>query len=305
MKIPILIVATFLAIGQSNLKPDPPHKCADCDAWNKPYEPFGCSATRTYVGTDGRLGGADRIGNAGSILLDGGLPQSAPHHRRQHPQARFQDRGHQADRQFARALRSCRRHRGAAARERRRRRGERARQATRSSAANRPPTIRSTPSAAPPTRFPAVKDVRAVADGETLRVGDVRDHRAPARPGTHPERRRGRWRVVRRSHLAYNIVYADSLNAGVGRRFPVHRRQRHAVAHRPHVPHERSPKSRALPCDIIIARASRLTDLAGKLKRRRERQHADPFVNPTAAALTRRARRAVDTGRRGSEKIAR
>jgi hypothetical protein len=35
VKIPVLIVATFLAIGQSNVKPDPPHKCADCDAWNK------------------------------------------------------------------------------------------------------------------------------------------------------------------------------------------------------------------------------------------------------------------------------
>ena len=58
-------------------KPDPPHKCADCDDWNKPHEPFRVFGNTYYVGADGRLGGAGHQ-RPGSILLDGGLPQTAP-----------------------------------------------------------------------------------------------------------------------------------------------------------------------------------------------------------------------------------
>ncbi len=57
-------------------KSDPPHKCDSCDEWNKPREPFKLFGNSYYVGTDG-LSAILIAGDAGHILLDGGLEQSA------------------------------------------------------------------------------------------------------------------------------------------------------------------------------------------------------------------------------------
>ena len=55
---------------------DPPHKCDSCDEWNKPREPFKIFGNTYFVGTDG-LSAILIAGDAGLILLDGGLEQSA------------------------------------------------------------------------------------------------------------------------------------------------------------------------------------------------------------------------------------
>ena len=65
----ILQLSSFLS--------DPPHKCSDCETWNKPREPFRVFANTYYVGTDG-LSALLIAGDAGHVLLDGGLTQSAP-----------------------------------------------------------------------------------------------------------------------------------------------------------------------------------------------------------------------------------
>jgi metallo-beta-lactamase class B len=59
------------------LVPDPPHKCDDCADWNKPRDPFKLFGNSYYVGTDG-LSAVLVTGDAGHVLLDGGLSQSAP-----------------------------------------------------------------------------------------------------------------------------------------------------------------------------------------------------------------------------------
>lgn len=69
-----IVVALFLAF---QLVPDPPHKCDDCADWNKPREPFKLFGNSFYVGTDG-LSAVLVTGDAGHVLLDGGLSQSAP-----------------------------------------------------------------------------------------------------------------------------------------------------------------------------------------------------------------------------------
>ena len=69
-----IVVALFLAF---QLVPDPPHKCDDCADWNKPREPFKLFGNSYYVGTDG-LSAVLVTGDAGHVLLDGGLSQSAP-----------------------------------------------------------------------------------------------------------------------------------------------------------------------------------------------------------------------------------
>ena len=73
-----LLLLTLLSFAQAaTFKPDPPHKCDDCETWNKPREPFKLYGNTYYVGTDG-LSSILITGDAGHILLDGGLEQSAP-----------------------------------------------------------------------------------------------------------------------------------------------------------------------------------------------------------------------------------
>ena len=59
------------------LIPDAPHTCDDCEGWNKAREPFKIFGNSYFVGTDG-LSSILIVGNAGHILLDGGLEQTAP-----------------------------------------------------------------------------------------------------------------------------------------------------------------------------------------------------------------------------------
>src|SRR5687767_7973087 len=74
----LLALSLSLSIGQSPaaLRPDPPHKCGDCDEWNKPHEPFRVFGSTYYVGAAGVSSVLITTGQ-GSILLDGGLPQTA------------------------------------------------------------------------------------------------------------------------------------------------------------------------------------------------------------------------------------
>ena len=67
----------FVAVVQTpTFRSDPPHKCDSCDEWNKPREPFKVFGNTYFVGTDG-LSAILIVGDAGLILLDGGLEQSA------------------------------------------------------------------------------------------------------------------------------------------------------------------------------------------------------------------------------------
>ena len=66
----------FAIIQAPPFQSDPPHKCDSCDEWNKPREPFKIFGNSYYVGTDG-LSAILIVGDAGLILLDGGLEQSA------------------------------------------------------------------------------------------------------------------------------------------------------------------------------------------------------------------------------------
>ena len=58
------------------LQPDPPIECASCLAWNAQRKPTRVFGNTYYVGPHG-LGSVLITSDAGHILLDGGLPQSA------------------------------------------------------------------------------------------------------------------------------------------------------------------------------------------------------------------------------------
>ena len=56
---------------------DPPRLCGNCEEWNRPQTPFKLHGRSYYVGPQG-LSAVVIQTSAGLILLDGGLPQSAP-----------------------------------------------------------------------------------------------------------------------------------------------------------------------------------------------------------------------------------
>src|SRR5918993_5372166 len=74
----LLTLALPLSISQTPgvLRPDPPARCGDCEAWNKPHEPFRVFGNTYYVGAAG-VSAVLITNGQGSILLDGGLPQTA------------------------------------------------------------------------------------------------------------------------------------------------------------------------------------------------------------------------------------
>jgi metallo-beta-lactamase class B len=74
----LLLASTVLWLAQAPvLKPDPPTKCGPCDEWNRPLDPFRVYGNTFFVGTAG-LTAILVTSDAGHILLDAGLPQTAP-----------------------------------------------------------------------------------------------------------------------------------------------------------------------------------------------------------------------------------
>jgi metallo-beta-lactamase class B len=207
----IALAASLLLIVQSPalLKPDPPHKCADCDDWNRPHEPFKVFGNTYYVGVEG-ISSVLIVGNQGSILLDGALPQSAAS-----IDANIRKLGlkttdvrmilnSHAHYDHAGGIAALQRFTGAT---------------VAASAAGKRAIERGEPTPDDPqygfgraaNAFPAVRNVRAVADGETLHVGDIAVT-AHLVPGHTPGATTWTWRACQGADCR-NIVYADSLNA--------------------------------------------------------------------------------------------
>jgi metallo-beta-lactamase class B len=72
-----LLVPIATAARRTELKADPPKACEFCAAWNVAQEPFRVFGNTYYVGVAG-LSSVLIASDKGLILLDGGLPQSAP-----------------------------------------------------------------------------------------------------------------------------------------------------------------------------------------------------------------------------------
>jgi metallo-beta-lactamase class B len=130
----------------------------------------------------------------------------------------------------------------------------------------------------PGDAFPRVPNVRVVADGETLHVGDLAVT-AHLTPGHTPGGTTWTWRSCEDARCL-DIVYADSLNAVSlpGFRFtggPGHpsivesfRRSIATVG--------------ALPCDILVTVHPEFADVMGKLDRRAKNPGSNPFIDPQA-----------------------
>jgi metallo-beta-lactamase class B len=76
----LLIAVSLLATSSSfaaEPAANPPLACDACSEWNQPFEPFRVWGNTWYVGTKG-LSAMLITSDKGHILIDGGLPQSAP-----------------------------------------------------------------------------------------------------------------------------------------------------------------------------------------------------------------------------------
>ena len=295
------VILFALAQSPSTLRPDPPHQCPDCDAWNKPYEPFRVFGNTYYVGADG-VSAVLITNGAGSILLDGGLPQTAPL-----IDANIRKLGFKTD--DIRLIVNSHAHYDHSG-------GIAALQRATGAAVAASPAGKTALEQGEPTRddpqyafgraanaFPAVKNVRAVRDGETLRVGDLAIT-AHLTPGHTPGATTWSWRSCEGS-TCRNVVYADSLNAVASDDFrftggngapSLIETFRKSIA-----------KVAALPCDIILSVHPSGTGMDEKVKKRQARTGADPFVNPNGcrayakgAAARLDARVAEEARKKGS-----
>jgi metallo-beta-lactamase class B len=268
------LLALVAVAGSTQFKADSPKVCSSCDAWNAPRDPFRVFGNTYYVGVAG-LSAVLVTSDAGHVLLDAGLPQSAPvidaHIRALgfkttdvklivNSHAHFDHGGGIAALQRASGAEVAASPWGARALE-----------------AGDPPA--DDPQHAfgrESTSFPRVSRVRRVADGEVLRVGPIAIT-ARFTPGHTPGSTTWTWRSCEGARCL-DMVYADSLNAvsAPGFRF---------TGDASHPSLEASFRRSiatvaALPCDVLLSVHPEFSGLTQKLARRAAGAAENPFIDP-------------------------
>ena len=245
------------------------------DDWNTPREPFRIFGDTYYVGTVG-LSAILITSGAGHVLIDGGLPQSAPLIVANIRKLGFEPRD-------VRLILNSHEHfdhaGGLAALQR----------ATGARVAASPAAARALRQGHPTpddpqygsglrARFDPIDQVETIADRATLRVGPLAVT-AHFTPGHTPGATTWAWRSCEGSNCA-DVVYADSLTPVSDDGFMFT-----GDAQRPsRVDAFRASISRVeqLPCDVILAPHPEFTDLAGKTARLEAGAAGNPFIEPNA-----------------------
>jgi len=284
-----LVAAAFaliVALVQTPaFKSDPPHKCDNCDEWNKPREPFKVFGNTYFVGTDG-LSAILIVGDAGLILLDGGLEQSAAvidanirklGFKTQDITLIVNSHGHY---DHAGGIAALQRASGA--------------------------MVAASPSGADALRrgenttddpqygfgkafngFPPVKNVKVIKDSETLSVGNL-SITANFTPGHTPGSTSWTWKSCEGKECL-NIVYADSISAISADGFRFTDSPERVNAFRRSI-----SRLGELPCDIVISTHPSATNLDEKIKKRAEKSSPDPFVDHGCKALAATAMKGLE-----------
>lgn len=300
MQIAGLVLTILFTLQAPAFKWDPPHQCDDCPGWNKAREPFKLYGNTYYVGTDG-LSSILIAGDAGHILLDGGLEQSAPlidanirklGFRTQDVKLIVNSHGHF---DHAGGIAALQRFTGAIV-------------AASPSGAQALQNGINTPDdpqagfAREFISFPPVKNVRVIKDGEVQRVGSlaITPHFTPGHaPGSTtwtwqscqpspPEAASARSRqssldssraAADEAQKCLNIVYADSITAVSAPGFRFSDKPELVAQLRRSI-----TLVGELPCDVMVSTHPGFTRIDDKLKRRAERAGSgtDPFIDPQA-----------------------
>src|SRR4051812_47045624 len=255
---------------------DPPHVCDPCADWNVPRAPFHIYGNTWFVGTGG-LSSVLITSPKGHILIDGGLPQSAPLIAANIERAGFRVEdiklilNSHTHYDHAGGIAALVRASGA--------------QVAASPASKRAlerggpmeddPQFDFGPAA---NNYAPVANVREIADGETLRLGPLAIT-AHFTPGHTPGGTSWTWRVCEKQHCL-NLAYADSLTpvSAPGFRYSgdeIHGSRVDTFLHSIEL-------IANLPCDILIAPHPVTYDLDAKLARWKENPKVNPLVDAGA-----------------------
>lgn len=272
----------------------PPKTCEPCDYWNQPGEPFRIIGNTWYVGT-ANLSSILLHTAEGAILIDGALPQSAPL-----IAANIRKLGFRIE--DVRILVNSHAHYDHA--------GGLAelQQLSGAQVYASPPSKqafeRGLPMPDDPqilfgdahNSFPALRNVRTVKDGETLKVGSLAIT-AHFTPGHTPGGTTWSWKDCEGEGAAQrcaNIVYADSLNSVSAPGFKFSGDASHPSRVKSF--QKSIDKVAGLPCDLLLAPHPEFIDIKDKLARREAQPAVNPFIDPTAC------RRYADGARQRLEK---
>ncbi len=271
----------------STFQSDPPHRCDSCDEWNKPREPFRLYGNSYYVGTDG-LSAILIVGDAGLVLLDGGLEQSAAvidanirklGFKTEDIKLIVNSHGHY---DHAGGIAALQRASGATV----------AASPSGASALQRGENTTDDPQfgfGKAENGFPPVNTVKVIRDGEVLRVGKVAIT-AVFTPGHTPGSTTWTWQSCEGAKCL-NMVYADSISAVSAPGFRFTARPELINLFRRSI-----TRLSELPCDIVVSTHPSATNLDGKLARRAELKGAgaDPFIDHGCKALAATAMKGLD-----------
>jgi metallo-beta-lactamase class B len=264
-----LILAVLIAgiANAADFKADPPHACDACDTWGKPREPFHIYGNTWFVG--GGLTSILITSDQGHVLIDGGLTQTAPQIAANIEKLGF----HLEDVKYILNSHTHFDHAGGIA----------ALQRASGASVMASPTAKLALQAGKPTSddpqftfhdtFPAVRNVHALEDGETLPIGGVS---VRFTPGHTPGGTSWVWQSCERE-TCLNMVYADSLNSvsAPDFRFTGDAKHPSRVA-----TFEKSIATiESLPCDILITPHPEAIDLDAKLARREKEPMKNPFID--------------------------
>ena len=230
--------------SSSGFAADPPKVCDACDEWNKPREGRKVFGSTYTVGTAG-LSSVLVTSPAGHILLDGGLPQSAPLIAENIRALGFKT----ADVRYILTSHGHYDHVGGIAALQRASGARVAGSASTAQALERGENTPDDPQfgfGRTANAFPPVKNVQVVGDGEIVRLGELAVT-AHLVPGHAPGSTAWTWRSCEGA-TCRNIVYADSLSSPSAEGFLYSDDPKRVVAFRRSIDTVAS-----LPCDILLA----------------------------------------------------
>ena len=284
----LTVLALLLSFSQAPVfKSDPPHDCdAACDEWNKPREPFKVFGNTYFVGTDG-LSAMLIAGDAGLVLLDGGLEQSAAlvdanirklGFKTEDVKLIVNSHGHF---DHAGGIAALQRASGATV----------AASPSGADALQRGENTTDDPQygfGKADNSFPPVKNVKVIKDNEVLRVGNVAIT-AIFTPGHTPGSTTWSWQSCEGSRCL-NLVYADSISAISAPGFKFTAEPERVNAFRRSI-----TRLAELPCDIVISTHPQATNLDEKIRKRAAQKGGpDPFVDQGCKALAATAMKGLE-----------
>ncbi|MFC1720076.1 subclass B3 metallo-beta-lactamase [Pseudomonadota bacterium] len=277
-----LLALIFLALIATDLYADlvedAPKDCAYCEEWNNPQEPFRIYGNTWYVGTEG-LGSVLVVTDAGLILIDGALAQSAPLIVENIRQIGFDPLeikyilNSHAHYDHAGGIAALQKYTGTQVLA-----SEGSVAVLRSGElADSDPQFNFGVEA---NRFPPIGNVGLFGNGESLTLGDT-TLTAHYTPGHTPGGTTWTWQSCEDS-TCLNMVYADSLSAVSAEGF---------LFSNPDLSPNNAQQIltstsliRELPCDVLMAPHPFLIKMEEKLAARAVNPDINPFIDPAACA---------------------